>query len=211
MKQKQDLIAGNLRTTSYDLNQPLVDSRPRATADVSNGLIGNEASRPANGLFVGAKPTGGVNTTFSPAAMNRSTSFGGLLGQQPSRPANGLFQPQSHNAIGGGLPTSGSMPMYGMNVGGQGYFASPTAGMAYSGYGAPPSMMGYPAMPQYQQQAVNPSAYYALTGGYGYQQPQQQQVFPSQPAMTANMNGTAFTNPAQASSIERWRQNIAPA
>ncbi|CAK1364868.1 unnamed protein product [Cercospora beticola] len=211
MKQKQDLIAGNLRTTSYDLNQPLVDSRPRATADVSNGLIGNEASRPANGLFVGAKPTGGVNTTFSPAAMNRSTSFGGLLGQQPSRPANGLFQPQSHNAMGGGLPTSGSMPMYGMNVGGQGYFASPTAGMAYSGYGAPPSMMGYPAMPQYQQQAVNPSAYYALTGGYGYHQPQQQQAFPSQPAMTANMNGTAFTNPAQASSIERWRQNIAPA
>ncbi|KAF2213972.1 hypothetical protein CERZMDRAFT_38716 [Cercospora zeae-maydis SCOH1-5] len=168
MKQKQDLIAGNLRASSYDLNQPLVDSRPRATADMSSGLIANEASRPANGLFVGAKPTGGVNTSFSTAAMNRPMSFGGLIG----------------------------------------YFASPTAGMAFSGYGAAPSMMGYPTMPQYQQQAVNPSAYYALTGGY---QPPQQQVFHSQPAMNPSIDNTAFTNPAQASSIERWRQNIAPA
>ncbi|KAM3416390.1 hypothetical protein BST61_g7987 [Cercospora zeina] len=153
MKQKQDLIAGNIRASSYDLSQPLVDSRPRATADMSNGLIANEASRPANGLFVVAKPTGGVNTSFPAAAMNRPTSFGGLIGQQPSRPANGLFQPPSQMRSSAMLQPSGSMPMYGMNVGGQGYFASPTAGLAFSGYGAAPSMMGYPTMPQYQQQA----------------------------------------------------------
>ncbi|USW51837.1 hypothetical protein Slin15195_G051560 [Septoria linicola] len=210
MRQKQDLLASNMRTSSYNLSQPLVDSRPRAAAEMSGGLIGNESSRPANGLFAGAKYTGAVNTSGSSAAPNRSTSFGGLLGHQQSRPANGLFNPAAYNAGygGAGLQPSMSMPGFGMNVG-QGYFASPTAGMSYGAYGAQPSMMGYPQM---QQQQMDPAAYYAMNGGYGY--PQQQQhhhmAYPQQPAMASPMN-VSYTDPAQASSIERWRQSIGPA
>jgi hypothetical protein len=101
---------------------------------------------------------------------------------------------------------------------GQGYFASPTAGINYGAYGgAQSNMMGHPSMQQqqYHQQMVNPSAYHALNGGgrasmmpagWGYA-PQQQIPFPSQPVMAA----PTFADPAQTNSIERWRQNIAPA
>ena len=211
---KYDLLANNMRASSYNLAQPLVDSRPRQTA-APVGLISNESSRPANGLFAGVRHTSGVNTSSSHAPLSRSTSYGGLLGQQQSRPANGLFNPTSWNNGAGGasVQPSPSMPMFA----GQGYFASPTAGMSYGAYGAQSNMMGYPYMQQqYQQPMVNPSAYYALNGGnhasmmpggYGYA-PQQQTPYTAQPAMTM---GPMYAEPAHANSIERWRQNIAPA
>lgn len=212
-RHKHDLLANNMRASSYNLTQPLVDSRPRNTAE-PGGLIGNESSRPANGLFAGARSTSGVNTTASHAPPNRSTSYGGLLEQQQSRPANGLFNPASwHNGSAAATPQPSQLttPIFA----GQGYFASPTAGMNYGAYGAQPNMMGNPYMQQYQPQMVNPSAYYALHGGghvsmmptgYSYA-PQHQMLHPGQPATAA----PTYADPAQASSIERWRQNIAPA
>lgn len=216
MRHKMDILSSNTRSSSYNPERPLVDSRPQAQAEIG-GLLGHEASRPANGLFTGGRAhTKAMNTTATAAVRNRESTFAGLIGQQTSRPTNGLFT--------GGLQPAASQPMFGATPG---YFASPTAGMNW----AQQSMIGYPQQP-YQQPMMNAGAYMALNGGHASMMPQtpgynpmmgagygfgmtQQQGFPQAQMGYPNasmMNygvGDPSLDPNQRAAIDRWRMGVA--
>ena len=158
LKAKQDLLSQNMRSASYTLDRPLVDSRPSANkGDISGGLLAAQNSRPSNGAFAGGQyNTTEGNAVADPFGGRREVSSG-LLGAQRSRPANGLFTGGKYNnpsAASGGMQQSPSMPM--MGAAHNPYFASPTQGM-----------MGYQQQPpQPQPMMMNGAAYYALSGGH---------------------------------------------
>lgn len=124
---KSQLVSTNMRSSSYALDKPLVNAKPRATED-ARGMLANEAmnSRAATGGFGGglySNGAGGANV----AAIN-------------------AYQSQGMGTRMSGVPMVGTR-------GGNGVFASPTAG--YFGNHAQPQMqMGgyvFPYQPQQQQ------------------------------------------------------------
>lgn len=143
-------------------------------------------------------PQAGTNTR---AAMAGTT---GLLGQQtPGYAAanSGGFQQGRYNTgIPGGMQTSASTPMFGLQ--GNNYFASPTAGY-YNPQLQHQSMMGFP------QQQFNPAAYGALTGGgFGYGYGQQMGYNAMGVGMPMGMMEEQMT-PQQRANIDRWRLSVA--
>jgi hypothetical protein len=161
MKQKMNLMNSNVRASSYNLDRPLVDAQTPNTGAEVGGLLAQESSRPANGLFNGSHYTAAANTSAPLAAQQRQTSFGGLLGQERSRPANGLFAGGAYPPPGLATQSPALPPVFGASATNP-YFASPTAGlMNYNAYGNP----GFPQMPPAPTPMRHHSAYMALNGG----------------------------------------------
>ena len=213
-KQKNQLANTNMRSSSYHLEKPLVDSRPRTSGEAnSRGLLAYQAGpRAPSGGFAAGTYNNGMGG-IQPLQTSASTPGLGLTGANGYFPSPTAGMPYAGGYGNGmmGYPQQMQMPQMQMQMGVQQQSPYSYQPMNPVAYGANPGLglMGNGFMGN----AYNPGMMGGTYAGFAQQGGMNGMAMnPAGMAMPMGMNMEqmeAELPPQQRAAIDRWRMSIA--